>query len=87
MKEQKKLVWPDYENCIANLPNSILKKWYENGLRTLADVDSFIEDENANKATAQSSRTARPKGASRRDNRDADVEDWFEQRLRQTYGD
>lgn len=27
MKEQKKLVWPDYENCIANLPNSILKKW------------------------------------------------------------
>lgn len=27
MKEQKKIVWPDYENCIANLPNSILKKW------------------------------------------------------------
>lgn len=27
MKEQKKLVWPDYENCIADLPNSILKKW------------------------------------------------------------
>ena len=27
MKEPKKLVWPDYENCIANLPNSILKKW------------------------------------------------------------
>lgn len=27
MMEQKKLVWPDYENCIANLPNSILKKW------------------------------------------------------------
>lgn len=27
MKEQKKLIWPDYENCIANLPNSILKKW------------------------------------------------------------
>lgn len=22
-----KLVWPDYENCIANLPNSILQKW------------------------------------------------------------
>jgi len=27
MKKHKKLVWPDYENCIANLPNSILKKW------------------------------------------------------------
>lgn len=20
------LVWPDYKNCIANLPNSVLKK-------------------------------------------------------------
>ncbi len=27
MTEKKKLVWPDYENCIANLPNSVLKKW------------------------------------------------------------
>lgn len=27
MKENNHLVWPDYENCLANLPNSILKKW------------------------------------------------------------
>ncbi len=27
MKKKSNLVWPDYENCIANLPNSILKKW------------------------------------------------------------
>lgn len=25
MKEEKNLIWPDYENCLANLPNSILK--------------------------------------------------------------
>ena len=23
----KKLIWPDYKNCTANLPNSILKKF------------------------------------------------------------
>ena len=27
MKEFNHLVWPDYDNCLANLPNSILKKW------------------------------------------------------------
>lgn len=25
MTSKKNLVWPDYENCLANLPNSILK--------------------------------------------------------------
>ena len=35
MKEQKKLIWPDYENCIANRPNSILKKW---NLKTVGET-------------------------------------------------
>lgn len=43
MKEEKKLVWPDYENCIANLPNSILKYW---GLptvgKTLPMADRYL---------------------------------------------
>lgn len=49
MKEQKKLLWPDYKNCIANLPNSILKKW---GLPTvggtLSLADNYLEKDYKN---------------------------------------
>lgn len=49
MKEEKKLVWPDYENCIANLPNSILKYW---GLptvgKTLPLADRYLNKEYKN---------------------------------------
>lgn len=40
MNNQKKLVWPDYKNCIANLPNSILKKW---GIPTLGETLSLAD--------------------------------------------
>lgn len=49
MKEEKKLVWPDYDNCIANLPNSILKYW---GLptvgKTLPLADRYLTKEYKN---------------------------------------
>ena len=49
MKEQKKLVWPDYENCIANLPNSILKKWGISTVgKTLYLADWYLEKEYKN---------------------------------------
>lgn len=37
-----KLVWPDYTNCIANLPNSILKKF---GLETVGDTLPLLDKE------------------------------------------
>lgn len=49
MKMHKKLVWPDYQNCIANLPNSILKYW---GLptvgKTLPLADRYLTKEYKN---------------------------------------
>lgn len=43
-KKTEKLVWPDYENCIANLPNSILKKWKIPTVGgTLALADKYLE--------------------------------------------
>ena len=49
MKEQKKLVWPDYENCIANLPNSILKKWGIEAVgETLPLADKYLEKDYKN---------------------------------------
>ena len=46
---QKNLVWPDYKNCIANLPNSILKKF---GVETVGDtlplLDSFLKKDHKN---------------------------------------
>ncbi len=49
MKERKKLVWPDYENCIANLPNSILKKWKIPTVgKTLLLADKYLEKDYKN---------------------------------------
>ena len=45
----RKLVWPDYKNCIANLPNSILKKF---GAQTVGDtlplLDKYLEKDYKN---------------------------------------
>ena len=37
---QKNLIWPDYKNCIANLPNSILKKF---GIETVGDTLPMLD--------------------------------------------
>ena len=37
---KKKLIWPDYRNCIANLPNSILKKF---GVETVGDTLPLLD--------------------------------------------
>jgi len=49
MKEQKKLVWPDYENCIANLLNSILNKWHiPTAGKTLPLADKYLKKDYKN---------------------------------------
>ncbi len=49
MKEPKKWVWPDYENCIANLPNSILKKWNLPTVgNTLSLADPYLQKDYKN---------------------------------------
>ncbi|MCR5836793.1 MAG: alkaline phosphatase family protein [Lachnospiraceae bacterium] len=46
---EKKLVWPDYNNCIANLPNSILKKFNANPVgATLPLLDKYLEKDYKN---------------------------------------
>ena len=45
----QKLVWPDYKNCIANLPNSILRKF---GVTPAGDtlplLDRYLEKDYRN---------------------------------------
>ncbi|MDY3072864.1 MAG: alkaline phosphatase family protein [Eubacteriales bacterium] len=49
MKMQAKLVRPDYENCIANLPNSILKKWDVGTVgKTLPLADRYLKKDYQN---------------------------------------
>jgi DnaD/phage-associated family protein len=63
--------------------NSILKKWHDNGLVSLAEVESFIvTDEQTRQASV--TRTSKPK---KQTQKNTDVEDWFEQRLRQSFGE
>lgn len=48
MKE-KNIKWPDYNNCIANLPNSILKKFgIDSEGQTLAIADKLLEKDYKN---------------------------------------
>lgn len=45
----KNIVWPDYQNCIANLPNSILKKWNLTPAgNTLPLADTYLKKEYKN---------------------------------------
>ena len=63
--------------------NAILKKWYENGLKTVEQIDLFIEGENA-MAKAVTGKLEQ-RGAQTK--QDRDVEAWFEERLRQSFGE
>ena len=46
---EKKVIWPDYNNCIANLPNSILKKFNANPVgATLPLLDKYLEKDYKN---------------------------------------
>ena len=43
------LIWPDYNNCIANLPNSILKKFgAEPAGDSLPLADKYLEKDYKN---------------------------------------
>ncbi len=45
----KNIIWPDYENCLANLPNSILQKFgCETVGKTLPLLDRYLEKEYKN---------------------------------------
>lgn len=67
--------------------NAILKKWHENGLKTLADIEAFAEMEKEKASAVPSPRTKVQKGAKPMTEKQAEVEDWFEQRLKQSFGD
>lgn len=48
-EKTEKIVWPDYENCIANLPNSILKKWKIKAVGgTLSLADKYLQKDYKN---------------------------------------
>ncbi len=68
--------------------NSILKKWHDNGLVTLADVDRYIAEEGDSReprrAASNRTRSAAPKKNTEKQD---EMEDWFEQRLIQTFGE
>ena len=49
MENAKKLIWPDYENCNANLPNSILRYFgAETAGKTLPLLDRYLDKEYKN---------------------------------------
>ncbi|MBE6578021.1 MAG: DnaD domain protein [Ruminococcaceae bacterium] len=70
---------------VPRYTNTILKKWYESGLSTPAEVRAFVEEEAQSRRATAASRTQKPKKGSVE--RNDEVEDWFEQRLRQSFGE
>ena len=70
--------------------DAILKKWHENGLRTLSEVQSFNESERAvmeqkaqRLASAPTSRTAVEASSPQKDR---ELEEWFEANLNKHFG-
>ena len=72
------------QSPVPKYTNTILKKWYEAGLKTLTDVEQFIAEDNENNRAGKTSRTSKPKGGAATN---TDVEDWLEQKLRKSFGD
>jgi DnaD/phage-associated family protein len=68
--------------------NGILKKWHENGLGTVQEIDAYIEAEKQKSAQTTQNRTQTPRGGAKiMSEKDKEMEEWFEQRLRNTFGD
>lgn len=72
------------QSPVPKYTNSILKKWYDNGLKTLTEVEQFVAEDKENSRAGQSSRTSKPKTGAESG---SDVEDWLEQKLRKSFGD
>ena len=64
--------------------NAILKKWHENGLATPAEIEGFMAEQKQNAVRRPA--TVAAKGAYT-PKKNEEIEDWFEQRLRQSFGD
>ncbi len=70
---------------VPKYTNTILKKWYENGLRSAAEVRAFVVEDTQNRRAAAATRTQKTAKGGAAQN--AEVEDLFEQILRQSFGD
>lgn len=66
--------------------NAILKKWHENGLSTVSEIEAFVA-EGKDKPKQNASRTARPVGEKPLTQQQIDAEEWFELRIKQTFGE
>ena len=76
------------QSAAPKYTNAILKKWHENGLGTLSEIEAYIESEKDKKQIAATSvRTQKKGGADKLTEKQAEVEDWFEQRLKQSFGE
>ena len=76
------------QSAAPKYTNAILKTWHEKGLRTLAEVEAYIEAEKDKKQFATTAtRTQKKNAAGKLTEKQAEVEDWFEQRLKQSFGE
>ena len=76
------------QSAVPKYTNAILKTWHENGLRTLPEVEAFIESEKDKKQLAATAvRTQKKRESGKLTEKQAEVEDWFEQRLKQSFGE
>ena len=76
------------QSAAPKYTNAILKKWHENGLRTLPEIEAYMESEKDKKQIAATpARTQKNTNAGKLTEKQAEVEDWFEQRLKQSFGE
>ena len=61
----------------------ILQKWYENGLKTVSDVNAYVSSEKE-----QKKQTAAVSSKGKQDTKaTSEIDDWYEQKLKRQFGD
>lgn len=65
--------------------NSILKKWHDNGLETEEQIDAYMLEERQRSAESKAAASHRAKASAKLEN--AEIEDWFDERIRQKFGE
>ena len=69
------------QSPVPKYTNTILKNWYELGLKTLEEIDGYVEEHDKEKSS-KPVKTGKRAATVERDN---DAEDWFEQLLQKNF--
>lgn len=87
IKKAYELTVDTIQSPVPKYTDKILKNWYENGLKTVAEIDGFIAAEKEKAKNAEHTRQRSvPAKSPEKTEKGRDVDDWFEAKLNKHFG-